>query len=96
MCETCSSIAGMYKNIRTYGLIAVFGILIVVSLQPTFIEATEHGLANHMVLEHSLFFIAGVLSVMIAETVLRFLVLSERKRDTDLRKGKERLTLIIG
>ena len=96
MCETCSSIAGMYKNIRTYGLIAVFGILIVVSLQPTFIEATEHGLANHMVLEHSLFFITGVPSVMIAETVLRFLVFSERKRDTDLRKSKGRLTLIIG
>jgi cytochrome c oxidase assembly factor CtaG len=86
----------MYKNIRTYGLMAVFGILIVVSLQPTFIEVTEQGLANHMVLEHSLFFIAGALSVMIAETVLRFLVFSERKRDTDLRKSKGRLTLIIG
>ena len=48
-----------------------------------------------MVLEHSLFFITGVPSVMIAETVLRFLVFSERKRDTDLRKSKGRLTLII-
>ena len=86
----------MYKNIRTYGLMAVFGILIVVSLQPTFIEVTEQGLANHMVLEHSLFFIAGALSVIIPESALRFLVFSERKRDTDLRKSKGRLTLIIG
>ena len=75
---------------------AVSGILIVLSLQPTFIEVTEQGLANHMVFEHTLFFIAGALSVMIAETVRRFLVFSERKRNTDFRKGKERLTLIIG
>ena len=74
---------------------AVSGILIVLSLQPTFIEVTEQGLANHMVFEHTLFFIAGALSVMIAETVRRFLVFSERKRDTDLRKSKGRLTLII-
>src|SRR5205085_9533218 len=90
------SIAGMYKNIRTYGLMAVLGILVIISLQPTFIEVTEQGLANHMVLEHSLFFIAGALSVMIAETVLRFLVFSERKRNTYLRKSKRSVTLIIG
>ena len=75
---------------------AVSGILIVVSLQPTFVEVTEQGVANHMVLEHSLFFIAGALLVTIAETLPRFLVFSKRKRDTDLIKSRGRLTLIIG
>jgi hypothetical protein len=70
---------------------AVFGILIVVSLQPTFVEVTEQEMANHMVLDHSLFFIAGALLVMIGETLPRFLVISERKRDKDLRKSKGRL-----
>src|SRR5690242_18979302 len=68
---------------------AVSGILIVLSLQPTFIEVTEQGLANHMVFEHTLFFIAGALSVMIAETVRRFL------RNAPFRNSSDRIIFIL-
>lgn len=58
----------------------VFGILTAISVQPGLLELTEKDLANHMVIEHTLFFILGAMSVQVAETILRLLLLSEGKK----------------
>jgi Protein of unknown function (DUF1404)/Cytochrome c oxidase caa3 assembly factor (Caa3_CtaG) len=73
------------KNISNYTVIIVFGVLTIISVQPALLEFTEKGLANHMVLEHSLFFILGAMSVQVAETVLRLLVSSggKSKKETE-------------
>ena len=42
---------------REFVYIAVFGILTVISLQGSLLEMLEQDLANHMVLEHTIFFI---------------------------------------
>lgn len=61
---------------NSYLLFGTFGILVLISLQPAFLEFTEQDLAYHMIIEHSLFFVMGAMSVQIAETILRLLVSS--------------------
>jgi hypothetical protein len=73
------AISSLKKNIRNYILIIVFGILAAISVQPALLEFTERDLANHMVIEHTLFFILGAMSVQVAEEILRLLVSSENK-----------------
>jgi hypothetical protein len=51
-----------------------FGILIVISVQSPILEITEQNLANHMVIEHNIFFFLGAASVRTAEISLRMLV----------------------
>jgi hypothetical protein len=65
----------------------VFGTLIATSLQPNLLAATEKDLASHMVLEHTLFFFLGAISVQVAETVLRLIVSFE---NTKKRKSSSR------
>ena len=50
-------------------------------------EFTERDLAYHMVIEHTLFFFLGYLSVQVAEIVLKFLISSDTDRKNNL-KGK--------
>jgi len=57
------------------------------SIQPAFLEFTERDLAYHMVIEHTLFFFLGYLSVRIAEIILRLLVCSNTNRKSNL-KGR--------
>jgi hypothetical protein len=90
------------KNISNYTLIIVFGILTIISVQPALLEFTEKDLANHMIIEHSLFFILGAMSVQVAETVLRLLVSSggKSKKETEYytklgKKDKSNLTWSI-
>jgi cytochrome c oxidase assembly factor CtaG len=59
------------KKIRDYFLIGIFGILIFILVQPAFLEFTESDLAYHMTIEHTLFFVIGVMSVQVAETILK-------------------------
>jgi cytochrome c oxidase assembly factor CtaG len=88
------------KNIRSYILMIIFGTLIATSLQPDLLAATEKDLASHMVLEHTLFFFLGAISVQVAETVLRLIVSFENtKRKSRSQTGaqgrKSNLTLKI-
>jgi glycosyltransferase involved in cell wall biosynthesis len=66
------------QKTREFALIAIFGILTVISFQGSLLEIFEQDLANHMVLEHTLFFVIGALSVIIAEIVLRFIISYEK------------------
>jgi len=59
------------KRRRAYCLIGTFGVLVLISVQPAFLEFTERDLAYHMIIEHSLFFAMGVMSVQVAETILK-------------------------
>jgi cytochrome c oxidase assembly factor CtaG len=54
--------------------LCAFAILILVSVQSSILELTEKDLADHMVIEHTLFFFLGAASVKTAEIVLRILV----------------------
>ena len=63
---------------REFVLIAMFGILTVISLQGSLLEIFEQDLANHMVLEHTLFFVYGALSIIVAEIVLRSIISYEK------------------
>lgn len=79
----------------------VFGTLVATSIQPDLLAATEKDLASHMVLEHTLFFVLGGISIQVAESVLRLIVSSEnnekrKKNKTDKGiKSNLRLNLIL-
>lgn len=78
----------------------IFGTLIATSLQPDLLAATEKDLASHMVLEHTLFFFLGAISVQVAETVLRLIVSFENSKrksrsQTGAQERKSNLTLKI-
>ncbi|MGA9149872.1 MAG: DUF1404 family protein [Candidatus Nitrosopolaris sp.] len=77
------------KKIRDYFLIGIFGILIFILIQPAFLEFTERDLAYHMTIEHTLFFVIGVMSVQVAETILK---LSNRYKNT---RDHSRLGIVI-
>ncbi|MDQ4056745.1 MAG: DUF1404 domain-containing protein [Thermoproteota archaeon] len=69
---------------REFVFIAVFGILTVISHQGSLLGIIEQDLANHMVLEHTLFFVYGAISIIVAEIVLRFIISYEKaSRRTD-------------
>jgi hypothetical protein len=99
------AVSSIVKNTRYYTLMIVFGILTAISVQPALLEFTEKDLANHMIIEHSLFFIIGATSVQVAETILKLLVSSQskkKKKETEYhtkleKKGKSnsKLSIII-
>jgi Protein of unknown function (DUF1404)/Cytochrome c oxidase caa3 assembly factor (Caa3_CtaG) len=60
--------------------LCAFAILAVVSVQSSILELTEKDLADHMVIEHTLFFFLGAASVKMAEIVLRILVSHTNRR----------------
>jgi len=55
-------------------------------VQPAILEFTEQNLAYHMTIEHTLFFVIGVMSVQVAETVLK-LFNSYKKNDHETRNS---------
>jgi Protein of unknown function (DUF1404)/Cytochrome c oxidase caa3 assembly factor (Caa3_CtaG) len=70
----------------------VFGTFVATSIQPDLLAATEKDLASHMVLEHTLFFVLGGISVQVAETALRIIVSSannEKRRKQSHTMDKE-------
>ncbi|MFZ0511712.1 MAG: DUF1404 family protein [Candidatus Nitrosopolaris sp.] len=79
-----------HRRQSNYLIVAAFGILILISIQPALLEFTERDLAYHMVLEHTLFFVLGALSIRVAEIILKLLVSSNNNR-----KGHLKFTLIL-
>ena len=73
------------RKFRSYVIITTFTILTLMSIQPAFLEFTERDLAYHMIIEHSLFFFLGALSVQIAEIILKLLVSSNTNRKSNLK-----------
>ncbi|MDQ6865568.1 MAG: DUF1404 domain-containing protein [Thermoproteota archaeon] len=73
------------RNFRSYVIITTFTILTLMSIQPAFLEFTERDLAYHMIIEHTLFFFLGALSVQIAEIILKLLVSSNTNRKSNLK-----------
>jgi hypothetical protein len=58
-----------------------------IAVQGFLLEALETHLAYHMIFEHAIFFLIGALSVLSAEAILRFLLLSGRENIRDLEIG---------
>jgi hypothetical protein len=54
--------------------LCLFGILIVISIQSPILEMTEQNLADHMVIEHTIFFFLRAASVRTAKISPRMLV----------------------
>jgi caa3-type cytochrome oxidase assembly factor Caa3/CtaG len=59
-------------------VVIVFILLVVLSLNEIVLGQLERDLGNHMILEHTLFFSIGSLSVCVAERILKFMVSNER------------------
>jgi cytochrome c oxidase assembly factor CtaG len=51
----------------------VLGSLIIISFQDTVLILLESDLGNHMILEHTLFFLMGYLGIITSETILKIL-----------------------
>src|ERR687888_277386 len=54
--------------------LCLFGILTIISVQPPILEIAEQNLADHMVIEHTIFFFLGAASVKTTEIILRIIV----------------------
>jgi hypothetical protein len=73
-------------NIKKYNifLIVCFAGLFIISLQPFLLVSMENELAYHMIVEHSIFFLLGAISVNVAEMILKALVIYQRKQKKTL------------
>ena len=60
-------------------VMAVFILLVVLSLNEIVLGQLERDLGNHMIIEYMLFFSIGALSVFVAERILRFMISIEKK-----------------
>lgn len=60
-------------------IVALFILLVGLSLNEIVLGQLERDLGNHMVIEHLLFFSIGALSVCVAERILKFMINIERK-----------------
>jgi hypothetical protein len=61
-------------------LIVCFTGLFILSLQPFLLVSMENELAYHMIIEHSIFFLLGAISVKVSEMILKALVIYQRKQ----------------
>ena len=68
-------------------VMAVFILLVVLSLNEIVLVQLERDLGNHMVIEHMLFFSIGALSVFVAERILRFMISIEKKSLSRTKSG---------
>jgi hypothetical protein len=64
------------RTVRNYLVIILFASLTTISIQEQILREVEADLGNHMIIEHLLFFSLGILSVMTAEILTRFLISS--------------------
>lgn len=76
---------------RDLVIITVFLFLTIISTQSSILEFTEVSLAGHMILEHLVFFLLGATSVMLAEIILRNLVISSSLASNKNKGIKKRL-----
>ena len=63
---------------NTIVLITCFIILLIISLQPFLLISLEGELAYHMIIEHSIFFLLGAMSIKISEVILKNLIVYNR------------------
>src|SRR5919106_1847625 len=75
------------RNIRNFILVIMFVLLTIVSVQGQILSQVEADLGNHMIIEHLLFFFLGILSVMIAEILMHFLISSNNEKEHNGRRG---------
>ncbi|HEY6534653.1 MAG TPA: hypothetical protein VIY08_02415, partial [Candidatus Nitrosocosmicus sp.] len=68
------------KDNEPFLLMILFIILTSISTQRFVLIPLEKELAYHMIVEHSIFFLLGAISVRIAEILLRFLVKFGKKQ----------------
>ena len=74
MTFTTISILGIELSLGNCLWLCLFAGLTVISVQSPILEITEQNLADHMVIEHTIFFFLGAASVRTAEIILRVLV----------------------
>jgi len=67
----------LLKRNKFFLYLIAFILSIIISLNEDLLTIMEKNLENHMILEHSLFFIIGILSVIIAEQVLKYFLSKE-------------------
>lgn len=60
-------------------IVSLFILIVIISLQESVLEELESTLGNHMIIEHMLFFVMGVLSVSVAEIILRTMTRKDRQ-----------------
>lgn len=69
-------------------------ILLVLSFQSFILVSLENELAYHMIIEHSIFFLLGAISVKIAEIILRTLIGYQRNQNkTMIKQNQNRIIL---
>lgn len=68
------SILGSELSLGRCLWLCLFGVLTIISVQSPILQITEQNLADHMVIEHTIFFFLGAASVRTAEIILRILV----------------------
>jgi hypothetical protein len=78
----------IYIDKYTLFLISGFIGLIVISLQPFLLISMENELAYHMIIEHSIFFLLGAISVKIAELILKMLIKFDKRKINGTIKNK--------
>jgi hypothetical protein len=69
---------GIFIKKNTTVLITSFIILLIISLQPFLLVSLEKELAYHMIIEHSIFFLLGAISIKISEIILKRLIIYKR------------------
>lgn len=63
------------------------GSLIIISFQDSVLISLESDLGNHMILEHTLFFLMGYLGIKTSETILKILFAKIKNNNIDDAKG---------
>jgi hypothetical protein len=85
----------IYIDKYTLFLISGFIGLIVISLQPFFLISMENELAYHMIIEHSIFFFLGAISIKIADLILKMLIKFDRRKTNGTIKNKYKNSTIL-
>ena len=75
-------------------VVAVFTLLVVLSLNEIVLGQLERDLGNHMVIEHMLFFSIGSLSVCVSERILRLIIRNKKNSFVSSKSRFEHTTSI--
>ncbi len=68
------------KNYKFIIYFLLFVILIITSLNESLLKMSEKYLEGHMIIEHTIFFLIGILSVIILEQSLKYVLILEKKK----------------
>lgn len=77
------------KKYKIFLYFVLFFILIIISFNESILAMSEKYLEAHMIIEHSIFFLIGILSVIIIEQSLKYILSAEKKKiNTSIKKSK--------